>query len=137
MADSTEQSFRKAVRRMNEAARATDLPLAQFVNQTAEEVMTDVVASRPGAGVPRDMGDLASTRKVETGGSRERPHADLSFGGPAAPYALVQHERLDYAHTVGEARYLVRGLERWEPGQAERALRANLEAAWRNIEARS
>ena len=30
------------------------------------------------------------------------------FGGAAAEYAIPQHERLDYSHTVGEAKYLER-----------------------------
>lgn len=32
--------------------------------------------------------------------------AVVGFGGPSAPYALVQHERTDYHHTVGQAKYL-------------------------------
>jgi hypothetical protein len=30
----------------------------------------------------------------------------LGFGGAAKAYAVPQHERLDYRHTVGQARYL-------------------------------
>lgn len=30
----------------------------------------------------------------------------LSFGGAAIEYAVVQHERLDYIHTTGQAKYL-------------------------------
>lgn len=32
--------------------------------------------------------------------------AVVGFGGPSAPYALVQHERTDFHHTVGQAKYL-------------------------------
>jgi len=32
----------------------------------------------------------------------------LGYGGPAVPYAIVQHERLNYQHTVGQAKYLER-----------------------------
>jgi hypothetical protein len=30
----------------------------------------------------------------------------MSFGGAAEDYAVVQHERLDYFHTTGQAKYL-------------------------------
>lgn len=30
----------------------------------------------------------------------------LSYGGAAADYAVVQHERLDFFHTTGQAKYL-------------------------------
>lgn len=30
----------------------------------------------------------------------------LSYGGAAIEYAIVQHERLDYHHTTGQAKYL-------------------------------
>ncbi|MGH9255471.1 MAG: hypothetical protein ACRD3C_13000, partial [Vicinamibacterales bacterium] len=58
------------------------------------------------------------------------PSVELSFGGAAANYALAQHEILTYRHKVGEARYLVRGMERWKPGgsSAMEALKANAQA---------
>jgi hypothetical protein len=31
---------------------------------------------------------------------------EMGYGGPATPYALRQHEELDYYHTVGKAKYL-------------------------------
>lgn len=33
-------------------------------------------------------------------------NAVVGFGGPSAEYALVQHERTDYHHRVGQAKYL-------------------------------
>ena len=30
----------------------------------------------------------------------------MGYGGPAVDYAVVQHERLDYIHRVGRAKYL-------------------------------
>jgi hypothetical protein len=56
---------------------------------------------------------------VETGvlrasGTVSRPEIDsydninvmLSFGGAAQDYAIVQHERLDFVHKVGQAKFL-------------------------------
>lgn len=109
--------------------------------------MTDVKASRAGHGVPvhtgfspstgkptgRTGGALRSTGRVEGPSEGKRPQVTLSFGGPAAKYALAQHERLDYKHNLGEARYLVRGLERWRAGQSQAldALKKNAEDALR------
>ena len=39
----------------------------------------------------------------------------MGFGGPAASYALVQHERLDYHHPVGQAKYLSEPVNRELP----------------------
>lgn len=76
-----------------------------------ELIMTDVKASRQGAGVPKKTGDLARSGKVT--GPDSRGAVRLSFGGSAAPYALIQHERLDYHHDLGEPHYLVRGAQRF------------------------
>lgn len=52
---------------------------------------------------------------VETGALRASGHvtADeaaglvtLEYGGPAAPYAFIQHEDLEYRHPVGQAKFL-------------------------------
>ncbi len=55
---------------------------------------------------------------VDTGVLRESGHVTppevdsrgstvvMAFGGPAAPYALIQHENLSYHHPVGQAKYL-------------------------------
>ncbi len=40
---------------------------------------------------------------VDDGGT---VNAVVGFGGPSAEYALVQHERTDYHHRVGQAKYL-------------------------------
>ncbi len=37
------------------------------------------------------------------------PHTiacEVGYGSEAAPYALIQHERLDFHHEVGKAKYL-------------------------------
>jgi hypothetical protein len=70
----------------------------QWLRETAEEIMA---ASKEEC--PVDTGALRATGHVQ------RPSPDevvIGYGGVAAPYALVQHERLDYQHTVGKAKYL-------------------------------
>jgi hypothetical protein len=61
---------------------------------------------------PVDLGNLkgsgyvADPERAATGVTIE-----VGFGGPAAAYAVVQHERLDYHHDVGEAKYLERAID--------------------------
>lgn len=130
----TQAIFRREARRLSAAARAIDAELGKpgsGLRKIGDEIMTDVKASRPGAGVPRDLGTLARSGRVDGPVSvGNRPVVTLSFGDDSAPYALVQHERTDFRHTMGESRYLVRGMERWQPNgsAALEALRANAKA---------
>jgi hypothetical protein len=57
--------------------------------------------------VPVDLGTLKNSKFVEP------PHhtthdisVTMGYGGQAKDYAIVQHERLDFHHTVGQAKYL-------------------------------
>jgi hypothetical protein len=115
-----------AARRVASASRDLSRTFGVSLRAIGEEIMTDVKSSRAGHGVPVDTGALRSTGLVEGPEVTSTPRVTLSFGGPAAPYALAQHERLDYQHRVGEPRYLVRGLERWKAtgSAAMTALRA-------------
>lgn len=130
----TVQSFKKAGRKIGQAAKQIDAELGKSgsgLRIIGEEIMADVKASRPGAGVPRRHGILAGTGRVEGPRFRGgRAEVELSFGGSSAPYAVVQHERTDFHHKRGEARYLVRGLERWQPGGSAgmEAIKANAAA---------
>jgi hypothetical protein len=134
MAKSTQQSFRDAARTIERLAKAQGQTLRQGagLRVIGEEIMTDVKASRPGRGVPVDTGALRSTGRV-TGPANGVVR--LSFGGTAAPYAIIQHEVLHFHHTVGEARYLVRGVERWTPNgsAAMQALREQAQATTRRV----
>jgi hypothetical protein len=111
----TADSFEHLRRKIKELRRGGPRILDVGLKQIGEEIMTDVKASRPGKGVPKDTGALSETGVVE--GPVDHV-VTLAFGGDAAPYALVQHEKLTFHHDLGEARYLVRGLERWRPDGA-------------------
>ena len=127
----TRRNFARAARRVRHFGNGMKPPAGTALRMIGEEIMTDVRASSPGRGVPRDEGVLAASGRVE--GPRPDVSVLLSFGDAAAPYALRQHEELDYHHTVGEARYLVRGVDRWRPGgsAAMAGLKRNAEAAAR------
>ena len=129
----TEVSFRRAAERIGRLADVlTKQKLPGGLRGIGEEIMTDIKSSAPGHGVPVDTGALRATGRVE---QLTPTLVELGFGDDAVDYALVQHERVDYQHTVGEARYLVRGVERWQPesSQAMKALQANAEAGVRAV----
>ncbi len=111
---STSRSFRAAARAIESFGRQMEKRTPSGLRMIGEEIMTDVKSSRPGHGVPVDEGPLRASGRVA---GPQRGEVELSFGGASAPYALRQHEDLTLNHTVGEARYLVRGVERWKPGQ--------------------
>jgi hypothetical protein len=45
---------------------------------------------------------------------------EIGYGGAAADYAIPQHERLDYQHTTGQAKYLESVLNESRPSMAQR-----------------
>jgi len=76
---------------------------AKALYKAAEKIMTKSKRDY----VPVDLGALRSSGHVSSPRiSKVNVTVQLSYGGPSAPYAIVQHENLDYAHTVGEAKYL-------------------------------
>lgn len=86
---------------------------SEGVRELADSILTDVKNSRAGTGVPRDSGDLAASG-IATGPDAAGV-SRVTFGGAAAPYALVVHE-VAATHDVGEDRYLVRGVDRMRAG---------------------
>lgn len=107
----TKESFKRAGKKIGELNQETKSRVPSGLRIIGEEIMFDVKASRRGAGVPVDKGTLRSSGKV-TGPMNDE--VELAFGGASAPYALEQHENLNFHHDIGEARYLVRGIDRWK-----------------------
>jgi len=56
----------------------------------------------------------------------------MGFGGPAAPYALIQHENLAYHHPVGQAKYLSEPVNRELPA-IRKAVSTAVNAAVRRL----
>lgn len=108
------KAFLEEAKAIESYAHAAGEPLVNGLVVIAEKIRSDVVISRAGAGVPRDEGHLANSIRVGTpeyvGAKVQVP---LTAGGASVPYALRQHEELTWKHKLGEARYLVRGLERY------------------------
>lgn len=57
--------------------------------------------------VPVDLGTLRASGFVDGPEiSGNTATVTLGYGGAASAYALIQHERMDYHHDVGQAKYL-------------------------------
>lgn len=83
-------------------ARVKGNQLAKKVVQYAETIMTAAKKL-----TPVDFGTLRNSGNVLIAEiSEAQIRVQLVFGGAAAPYALVVHERLDVKHTVGQAKFL-------------------------------
>lgn len=114
----TVRNFKKAADKIRKATSNLKESVGPALRSIGDEIMTDVKSSRAGHGVPVETGVLRGTGIVTGPSGGANPEVALTFGGPAAPYALVQHEVTWFYHKVGESRYLVRGLERWKPGSS-------------------
>lgn len=129
-----DREFKKIERKMNTLHdQMVNKAFVQGVATMALEILADVKNAREGKGVPVDTGALRATGRMEANERRAR----ISFGGAAAKYALRQHETLYYRHKIGEARYLIRGLERYDfaGSSSQRKLQMLAKAAARIAEA--
>ena len=118
--------FRRTISALEEVTEEVRGEVEGALMEEAEEIMTDSKKNF----VPVDTGALRSSGFVRPPRKTVRgPRVTIGFGGPAGSrngtgrhdgevdvegddvdgdigYAAVQHERLDYDHTVGEAKYL-------------------------------
>ena len=87
----------------------------------AERVMT--ISKRDF--VPVDLGTLRGSGHVappEISGTRVT--VTLGYGGAASAYALIQHERTDFHHTVGQSHYLSTPVKAAAAGMGQRLARS-------------
>jgi hypothetical protein len=74
--------------------------------------LASTVATRSKRNAPKDIGTLrASGYATLPRVTGKKVVCDVGHGGPAADYAVPQHERMDYNHTEGGAKYLQRAVE--------------------------
>ena len=79
---------------------------ADGIEELAENIKTDAKEH-----CPWREGILAGSHVVV----REGLRVEVGAGGPAAPYAVVQHERTDLHHEIGEAKWLENAFNRHVP----------------------
>ena len=105
------------IRRLQEIGKGSPDIIWQAIYEEASEILTTAQQEF----VPVDQGILRASGQVsEPTVTNGEASVTISFGGPSAPYALIQHERLDFNHTVGEAKYLETPLLQATQGMARR-----------------
>lgn len=78
--------------------------------------------------VPVDLGTLKNSGMVSPPEfSGNAVVVELSYGGAASDYAIIQHENLEFRHKVGGAKYLERPLKEATAGMLRR-IAASLQA---------
>lgn len=93
----------KAARQLQMAAQSGTPALATGLFREANIIITAAKQDF----VPVDEGVLRGTGYAAAPEiSGNRVSVEMGFGGPAAPYAVRQHEDLTLRHTVGGAKYL-------------------------------
>lgn len=78
--------------------RKGNLVVIEAAGQAVTEITTGL-ARQANELVPFDTGNLARSRVIKYPKKlSDKPVGEVSYGGPAAPYAVVQHESLDFFH---------------------------------------
>jgi hypothetical protein len=95
------KGLKEALAAIKAAKEQAHVAVAGAVYVAANEVMTDAKQR-----APVDTGVLRSSGYVTLPTVGSNPRVELGFGGAAEQYALVQHERTEFKHEVGEAKYL-------------------------------
>ena len=81
--------------------------------------------------VPVDLGVLRASGFVKGPTIMgDNVEVKLGYGGAASAYALIQHEAMDFRHTVGGPKYLERPVKRAAAGLGQKIAR-RLARAWR------
>ena len=115
-------------RAMRKYGRAANRGLASGLFIEGEKIMAVSKTE-----VPVDEGILRSTGHVKPPEEVQGVVVvEMGYGGPAARYAAAQHERLDYRHRVGKARYLADPAEAAAPripGNLARHIEREMERA--------
>lgn len=85
---------------------------ATALYQEAEPIMTESKQQ-----TPVDTGALRSSGHIQQPViSGDQVTVEMGYGGPAASYAEIVHEKLDVHHPVGKAKYLEDPFNEAKPG---------------------
>ena len=79
--------------------KGADFKIRLAANQEIHKIATEIL-NESRALVPFDKGILSGSGHLKAGGGGSKlvMSQTVEYGGPGAPYALVQHEDLDYFH---------------------------------------
>lgn len=114
------KGVKKVAKRIAQASKTIDVVTASAVYAAGSAIMTE--AKRR---APVDHGDLRGSGYVSLPEQKGRKvRSEIGFGGPASAYAIVQHERTDFSHDVGEAKYLERAISAKQKAAFQQAFNA-------------
>ena len=83
---------------LNKALKAGNLGVIEAARKAVTEITNDV-ARESRELVPFDTGNLSRSRVVRYPNiNSDKPKGEIAYGGPGAPYAVVQHEDLSLFH---------------------------------------
>ena len=91
---------------INELKRLLKTADVKIVGAVAQEMsqITDAIAQESRGLVPFDEGILSGSQVVTKKPTPVGFNGSVEYGGPAAPYALIQHENEDYFHPAKSAK---------------------------------
>ena len=90
------------VARLEDSGDDAPRELGRALNVEAEKIMTKSKRL-----VPVDLGVLRASGHVRKPVIKKTAATVvMGYGGAASAYALIQHERLDFQHTSGQAKFL-------------------------------
>lgn len=104
MANVQIKGLNEARKRLSSLKKKFPRKLKAALVRRCELIMTDSKENY----VPIDQSTLKNSGHVVV--DPNKIAATLAFGGPAEAYAVIQHEREDFHHEVGGAKYLERPL---------------------------
>lgn len=105
--------------RLLAAGKTAASDLAGPLNLEAELIMTTSKKL-----VPVDLGVLRASGVVQRPDiDRHKVVIEMGYGGAARAYALVQHERTDFRHTSGQAKFLEQPVKEAKAGFGNRVAR--------------
>jgi len=101
------------------SSRKATTSLAGPLHLEAELIMTKSKQM-----TPVDLGVLRASGVVQRPDiDRNKVVVELGYGGAARAYALVQHERTDFRHTSGQAKFLEKPVKEAKAGFGNRVAR--------------
>jgi hypothetical protein len=100
------EGFEEMAKKLRAAAANYKKKVRGGLNLWAERVMT---VSKDEF-VPVKEGVLRSSGRVDLDDDEERMRVFLSYGGAADDYAILQHEKEDFHHQIGESKFLEKPL---------------------------
>ena len=85
--------------------KTADFKIRMAANQEIHKIASAIL-SESKALVPFDKGILRGSAHLKAGGAASKVvmSQTVEYGGPAAPYALIQHENEDYFHPAKSAK---------------------------------